>query len=214
MNKRLKNLFPFPFKTLGGTRVKFDDQMRAKPTWQVHFQKAEDIYYSRRRRRRKCYVQFDEHASKALAISREEQDLSATAKTLSLISRFQFEISHPDCLQTLRESIVAAQAAYGTESKEAAIQMSGLCLKLEEMGRIQEADEIAWQAFQMIEKNTSCNEKISLNDAVIEVALAAKDSETAVEAAYRGIRLTKMHVDVKTPEYEKRLQYYESIISP
>jgi len=213
MNKSMKNLFPFPFKTLDDARVRQNELRFGKPTWQLHFQKAEDLYYSRSRRRKKIYLQFESHASKALAIAQEMQDLTARARTLSLMSRFQFEIAHPDCVQTLRTSIVAAQEAYGVQSKEAAIQMSGLCLKLEEMGRIQEADEMAWQAFQMIENNTSSTEKISLNDAVIEVALAAKDRESAVEAAHRGIRLTKMHVNKESEEYAKRIQYYESIVS-
>ncbi|HNB21090.1 MAG TPA: hypothetical protein PKZ32_01645 [Candidatus Melainabacteria bacterium] len=214
MSRRGKSLFPFPFKNLGGTRVNVPEQITGIASWQAQFKKAEEIYYSRQRRRKKSYLAFEELAYKALSIARDEQNLVAIAKTLSLISRFQFEIGHDDCIQTLRQSIVAAQAAYGEESKEVAIQMSGLCLKLEELGMTQEADEVAWQAFQMMEKNTTCSEQISLNDAVIEVALASKDSETAREAAFKGIRLTKLHVGPDTVEYEKRLQYYESLIEP
>lgn len=214
MNRKLKKLFPFPFKILGGARVKMDELHGEKPAWQVHFEKAQQIYYSRRSNREESYAQFEAHALKALDTAKDEENLAATAKALSLISRFQFEIGHSDCIKTLKESIVAAQAAYGADSKEAAIQMSGLCLKLEELGQIEEADEIAWQAFQMIERNTSSSEKLSLNDAVIEVALTTRDLETAVEAAYRGIRLTKLHVDAESAEYRKRLQYYDSIIAP
>ncbi len=214
MNRKLKKLFPFPFKIIRGARVKMDELLGEKTAFQVHFEKAQQIYYCRRSKREESYRQFEAHALKALTISKEEENLAATAKALSLISRFQFEIGHSDCIKTLKESIVAAQAAYGAESKQAAIQMSGLCLKLDELGQIEEADEIAWHAFQMIEKNTSTSEKLSLNDAVIEVALAARDMETAVEAAYRGIRLTKLHVDAQSTEYRKRLQYYDSIIAP
>jgi len=214
MNEKLKKLIPFPFKILGGARMKMDTLLGEKTAWQVHFEKAQRIYYSRRDKREENYTQFEAHALKALTISKEEENLTATAKALSLISRFQFEIGHSDCIKTLKESIVAAQSAYGAESKEAAIQMSGLCLKLQELGQIEEADEIARRAIQMLEKNTSSGEKLSLNDAVIEFALAAGDMETAVEAAYRGIRLTKLHVDEQSTEYRKRLQYYDSIVAP
>lgn len=213
MNRKLKALFPFPFKILGGARVKVDEMLCEKPTWQIHFEKAQQIYYSRRGKRKEGYAQFEAHALKALSISKDEENLAAAARTLSLISRFQYEIGHADCIKTLKESIVAAKSAYGAQSKEAAIQMSGLCLKLEELGLNEEADEIAWQAFEMIEKNTSFSEKLSLNDAVIEIALAAKDTQTAIEAAYRGIRLTKLNVDPQSMEYRKRLEYYHSIIA-
>jgi hypothetical protein len=40
MNKSMKNLFPFPFRTLDGSRVKRDELRIGKPTWQLHFQKS------------------------------------------------------------------------------------------------------------------------------------------------------------------------------